>query len=651
MDTDVQHAFRKMDFRFGQFKRRAIMRKGFLLLALTTFIFFGAISYAGPQLQKPVKALPASPPASPPPKPAATPSPPAPLATLTLSAPNGGESWVIGSTRNITWTSSNVTGLVDIGLYRGGTNSQNRIGTIRTFVAVSDKTYAWKVGSYTMNTPGTASPGNNYWIVIKGVDAPSMSDASNGPFTLMASTASPSAPTPLLSTDKKELSKIPFGIKSLSLTYPRRADGFHKGIQYKITWNSLNLNDAKLKLELLDNQETTVIQNIAENFENKGEKLWDVPMTLPDEQKLYKIRIQTMDGAKSDTVGPIKIAKGATPAGPPTLKVTNPTVGDRAVGDTVPIKWNSYTTCSALADGPLSDVFRIDLMNEAGNAKVMELTDLAQGFDSEGPTGVLNWHWDWNIQFGGTYQNGTYRVKVTNSNGKCSSMSAPFRLMYPRKWVEMPQKNIYASIYQIDCGWVYCTYSNWHSLAWSMGYLRFNVPEGVKGPPDHAMVGVSINHYPNLDGTGLWTHDNAVVRSLVKFNSDLYWYKKIGTIKQARLIIKRKWKVPDPGITPCLGGVALLDTNPDFPGYVQGLPPSLSGTVPVNSSQGDTWEVDLTQKYTTLIGQGKPDYGIILYASKETAVPRVEVKSHIRNAEGYDLILRVNVEANQYGSW
>ncbi len=183
------------------------MRKGFLLLTLTTFIFFGAISYAGPQLQKSVKALPASPPASPPPKPAATPSPPAPLATLTLSAPNGGESWAIGSTRNITWTSSNVTGLVDIGLYRGGTSSQNRIGTIRTFVAVSDKTYAWKVGSYTMNTPGTAAPGNNYWIVIKGVDAPSMSDASNGPFTLMASTASPSAPTPLLSTDKKELSK------------------------------------------------------------------------------------------------------------------------------------------------------------------------------------------------------------------------------------------------------------------------------------------------------------------------------------------------------------------------------------------------------------------------------------------------------------
>ncbi len=78
----------------------------------------------------------------------------------------------------------------------------------------------------------------------------------------------------------------------------------------------MNLNDAKLKLELLDTQETTVLQNIGENFDNAGEKLWDVPMTLPDERKLYKIRIQNMDGTKSDTV-PIWIAKGAAPAGPP----------------------------------------------------------------------------------------------------------------------------------------------------------------------------------------------------------------------------------------------------------------------------------------------------------------------------------------------
>ena len=40
--------------------------------------------------------------------------------TIQLTAPNGGESWNAGSTQNVTWTQSGLTGLATIDLYKGG---------------------------------------------------------------------------------------------------------------------------------------------------------------------------------------------------------------------------------------------------------------------------------------------------------------------------------------------------------------------------------------------------------------------------------------------------------------------------------------------------------------------------------------------------
>ena len=40
----------------------------------------------------------------------------APVETITVTSPNGGESWCVGSSQTITWTSSNTSGLVDIEL-------------------------------------------------------------------------------------------------------------------------------------------------------------------------------------------------------------------------------------------------------------------------------------------------------------------------------------------------------------------------------------------------------------------------------------------------------------------------------------------------------------------------------------------------------
>lgn len=44
---------------------------------------------------------------------------PDPLPTITVTSPNGGESWVAGGTQTITWTSTNPSGFVNILLSAG----------------------------------------------------------------------------------------------------------------------------------------------------------------------------------------------------------------------------------------------------------------------------------------------------------------------------------------------------------------------------------------------------------------------------------------------------------------------------------------------------------------------------------------------------
>jgi hypothetical protein len=101
---------------------------------------------------------------------------PAHAGCLTVNSPNGGESWVLGSTQNITWT--NTCGkTVKLILRKGGL----KVGNIATSLPASQTAYSWHVGDY---QGGTAGTGTNYKIVIKTMDG-SESDASNTYFSII----------------------------------------------------------------------------------------------------------------------------------------------------------------------------------------------------------------------------------------------------------------------------------------------------------------------------------------------------------------------------------------------------------------------------------------------------------------------------------
>ncbi len=93
---------------------------------------------------------------------------PAPI--ITVTSPNGGEQWLTGSAYNITWTSSNVTGDVNIYLYAGESFDLN-IGT----ASVDSGTFEWTI-------PGTFTVGDDYKVLVF---QDSIEDYSDESFSIM----------------------------------------------------------------------------------------------------------------------------------------------------------------------------------------------------------------------------------------------------------------------------------------------------------------------------------------------------------------------------------------------------------------------------------------------------------------------------------
>lgn len=96
--------------------------------------------------------------------------------TITVTSPNGGESWVSGSIQNITWDATNVSNTIKITLMKDGVV----VGTVAGGLDPSSGTYSWTVGQY---TGGTASPGFGYTVKIKE-QGTTVVDTGDTPFTI-----------------------------------------------------------------------------------------------------------------------------------------------------------------------------------------------------------------------------------------------------------------------------------------------------------------------------------------------------------------------------------------------------------------------------------------------------------------------------------
>lgn len=97
---------------------------------------------------------------------------------ITVTSPNGGENWTVGSTRDITWDAAGITNTFKITLWQNGTY----VGTIASKLAASARSFNWTVGELANGV--TVPAGSGYTVKIKE-KSKTIADTGDGGFTLV----------------------------------------------------------------------------------------------------------------------------------------------------------------------------------------------------------------------------------------------------------------------------------------------------------------------------------------------------------------------------------------------------------------------------------------------------------------------------------
>lgn len=135
------------------------------------------------------------------------------VAEIVVTVPNGGESWCLGSTQNITWRSSLVNE-VKISLSSDGGTS---------WVTLANNIPAQQ-GSWAWNIPNNLQAGSQYKIKIADVADSTMFDESDGNFSLTSTPRIVQQPSPL-EICEGQLIKLMVSGEGAGLSYQWRKDG------------------------------------------------------------------------------------------------------------------------------------------------------------------------------------------------------------------------------------------------------------------------------------------------------------------------------------------------------------------------------------------------------------------------------------------
>ncbi len=212
---------------------------------------------------------------------------------ITVTSPNGGENWRIGTQKAITWVSNNVTNVK----LEYSTNSGTDWFTIITSTPAVPSTYDWTV-------PNTVSA--TCIVRVSDVLDVNVFDVSNNPFTIYQ--------------------------PSITLSSPDGGEIWRAGTQHNITWVNNFINNAKI--EYTTNNGTDWVTVIASTPANAGTYTWTVPNTVSAN---CKVRI-------SDALEPaiFDVSNNVFEIYNPVITVTSPNGGELwRVGTNQNITWSS----------------------------------------------------------------------------------------------------------------------------------------------------------------------------------------------------------------------------------------------------------------------------------------------------------------------
>ncbi len=178
---------------------------------------------------------------------------------LTVTSPNGGESWTEGTTQAVTWTYTGA--IVNVAIYYSANG-----GASWTTIAASTS----NTGSYNWVIPAVDS-GN--CLVRVSDTASSASDDSNAVFTMW---------------------KQP----SITVTAPNGGEVWPRYTTKTITWTTTG-NITQVKIQYTDNAGSTW-KNVVSSTPNDGSHQWYVPYVNRNKTQCL-VRIMTLDGTVVDT--------------------------------------------------------------------------------------------------------------------------------------------------------------------------------------------------------------------------------------------------------------------------------------------------------------------------------------------------------------
>ena len=217
--------------------------------------------------------------------------------SVSLESPIGGESWKVGTTQNITWSSSNVTNVK----IENTTNNGSSWSTIIATTPANAGNYAWTV-------PNTASV--TCKVRISDVTNNSFADTSNNVFSIV--------------------------LPAIAVTSPNGGENWKVGETQNITWSSSNVDSVKIELTTNNGSNWSIIKDAVKA--SLATFAWTIPNT-PSAQCKVRILDRTNSSFFDTSNSVFSIVQ-------PTITVTSPNgVENWKVGEVDTIKWSSsYVT-------------------------------------------------------------------------------------------------------------------------------------------------------------------------------------------------------------------------------------------------------------------------------------------------------------------
>ncbi|MGE5342813.1 MAG: Ig-like domain-containing protein [Candidatus Omnitrophota bacterium] len=272
-----------------------------------------------------------------------------PVPTITITSPNGGESWIAGSSHPITWSYTGSIGNVKIEYSINGTN----------WTTITSSTS--NTGSFSWTLPKVAS--SSYRVRVSDASG-TASDVSNSTFSI----------TP---------------VPTITITSPNGGECWIAGSNHSITWSYTgSIGNVKIEYSINGTNWTTITSATS----NTGSFSWTLPALV---SSTYRVRVSDVDGTASDvsnsTFSIIPV---------PTITVSSPNGGECWIaGSSHPLTW-SYT-------GSIGTV-KIEYSTNGTNWTLIT--------SSTSNTGSFSWTLP-------TLVSSTYRVRVSDASGTASDTS------------------------------------------------------------------------------------------------------------------------------------------------------------------------------------------------------------------------------------